>query len=324
MDLTALPYCPQAPPETDMDLSIVVPVYNEEESLPHLYQRLTEVLEPTVYSYELVFVDDGSDDAGLEVLKGFEADDPRVVIVQLTRNFGQHAALAAGLSIARGRFIATIDADLQIDPRYIVPMVQKAEEGHDFVGGIRRDRGDSLFMRRLPSRLLNVLIGWVTGRRLKDYGCPLNVMQSKIAKKMPEYGDMQKFFKPLAIRLSRTVAEVEVHAGQRIAGHSKYGLFSLVDLFFDFITNFSKQLFQRVAILGLFLSGVSFLSGSVYLGLRFLVGLLHQSYDRFLVLVLLGLFFGTQLLVLGVLGDFIIRIYRKSAPTELYRIEKIS
>lgn len=306
-----------------MDLSIIIPVYNEEEALPLLYQKLKEVLALTAYSYELVFVDDGSEDGSLEILKGLKEACPTTVVVQLTRNFGQHAALAAGFSVAKGRMLATIDADLQIDPQYIVPMVKKLEDGCDLVSGIRKGRRDSFIMRRLPSQILNRMIGWVTGRDLKDYGCPLNVMKSQIAQKMSEYGDMRKFFKPLAVKLSRDIAEVEVPVSQRIAGHSKYHLLSLVDLFFDFVTNFSKQLFQRVAIMGITLAGISFAGGSIYLALRFLLGWLHESYDRFLALVLLGLFFGMQLLVLGVLGDFIIRIYRKSAPGELYRIEKI-
>ena len=214
-----------------IDLSIIIPVFNEEESIPGLYRRLKQVL--TDYSFELVFVDDGSEDKTLEVLKRIKekaAGDPVIRIVQLTRNFGQHPALAAGFSVAGGRILVTIDADLQIDPVHIPAMLDKIAQGHDFVSGIRRGRGDSFFLRRLPSRLLNSLISAVTGKRLKDYGCPLNAMKAEIAETMREYGEMQRFFKPLAVKLAAGTAEVEVIHSRRMAGHSKYGLFDLVDL----------------------------------------------------------------------------------------------
>lgn len=308
-----------------MDLSIIIPVFNEEESIPNLYRRLKQVLTETGYAFELIFVDDGSEDKTLEVLKRIKEETgyPAIRIVQLTRNFGQHPALAAGFSVAGGNILATIDADLQIDPVHIPAMLDKIAQGYDFVSGIRRGRGDSFFLRRLPSRLLNSLISAVTGKKLKDYGCPLNAMKAEIAESMREYGEMQRFFKPLAVKLAAGTAEVEVTHSRRTAGHSKYGLLDLVDLFFDFVSNFSRQFFQRVAIAGLGLSGLSSLFGIAYLLLRFCLGVILEPMDRLLAAALIGFIFGMQLLVLGVLGDFVIRIYRKLAPESIYNIKRI-
>jgi len=309
-----------------MDLSVIIPVYNEEESIPPLYRKLKETLSKSAYAYEVIFVDDGSRDQTLSVLKKLRegsANNPPLRIVQLSRNFGQHPALIAGFSVARGRTLVTIDADLQIDPEHIVPMMDKIAQGFDFVSGIRRGKGDSFWLRRVPSRVLNTLIGAVTGKRLHDYGCPLNAMRAEIAEAMPAYGEMQRFLKPLAIRLATKIAEVEVVHSRRTVGRSRYGLLSLVDLFFDFITNFSKQLFQRVAMAGCVISGLSFSGGIIYLILRFPLGLIAEPYDRLQAVLLIGLLSGIQLLVLGILGDFIIRIYRQLDSKPIYTIKRI-
>ena len=298
----------------------------KKKNIPALYDRLRAVLDPTGFSYELVFVDDGSRDRSLEMLKEIRlavSGKPAMQIVQLSRNFGQHPALIAGFSVARGRLLATMDADLQIDPVHLLPMIDKMVEDCDFVGGIRQGRGDSWLFRRLPSRFLGRIIGAAAGKRLRDYGCPLNVMRRELTKRMQEYGDMQRFFKPLAVMLADRVEEVPVVYARRRAGRSKYRPLDLVDLLFDFITNFSRQIFQRVALVGLGLSGISFLTGLVYLLLRLPFGFIHEPLDRLLAMVLVGFFFGLQLLVLGVLGDFVIRINRKITPPPIFTIHKI-
>lgn len=312
--------------ENLMDISVIIPVYNEEESIPALYRRLKDVLAQSGYSYELIFVDDGSRDNSLQRLKEIRqtsANNPPLRIVQLSRNFGQHPALIAGFSVARAGVLVTMDADLQIDPRHIIEMMSKLAEGYDFVSGIRRGKGDSLLWRRFPSRVLGLIIGAVVGKRLRDYGCPLNAMRQEIAKRMQGYGDMQRFFKPLAVTLAGRIAEVEVIHSRRVAGRSKYRPLDLVDLLFDFITNFSKRIFQRVALVGLGLVGISFLVGIIYLLLRWPLGLIQEPFDRLQAIALLGFFFGIHLLVLGVLGDFVIRINRKISPKSIYTIKRI-
>jgi len=306
-----------------MDLALVIPIYNEEENIPYLYDAIEAALEGAGTSYEVVAVDDGSSDRGLEQLLQLAERDPRWRIVQLARNFGQHPALAAGLAAAHGDILVTLDADLQIEPRQVLALVEKIREGHDFVGGVRIGSGDSLLLRRLPSALLNLLIGRVAGRRLRDFGCPMNAMRRELAEQLPHYGDMQRFFKPLAVRLAASVAEVEVAYRPRRAGSSKYDFLSLVDLFFDFVSNFSRRLFQRVAVVGLLLFGAGMLGGMAYLLLRFAFALLPTPWDRLQALLLLALLFGLNLTVLGILGDFVIRIYRKIDSKPLYQIKTI-
>ncbi len=308
-----------------IDVSVVIPVYNEEDNLPALHRHLKEVLAETDYCCELIFVDDGSQDRSLQVLRDIREVSSAIDIriVQLSRNFGQHPALNAGFSTARGSVIATIDADLQIDPGHIPAMVDKIHSGYDFVSGIRRGRGDSFLFRRLPSRALNLLIGAVIGKKLRDYNCPLNVMRAEIVQAMREYGEMQRFFKPLAVRLARRIAEVEVRHDRRMAGVSKYSFLNLVDLFFDFVTNFSKQFFQKVAIAGFGLFGINFLIETLYLILRFPLSIIPEPLDRLQATALIGFIFGVQLLIVGVLGDFVIRIYRKIDSKPLYIIKKV-
>ncbi len=309
-----------------MDLSVIIPVYNEEENIPLLYRRLKKVLSGAAYSWELIFVDDGSLDGSLRVLREIKngSDNPlQLRVVQLSRNFGQHPALVAGFSVARGKVLVTIDADLQIDPKYIVEMMGKMASGFDFVSGVRLKREDSFLLRRFPSRVLNLLIGFITGKKLRDYNCPLNAMRADIALAMQDYGEMQRFYKVLAVRLAARIAEVEVLHDVRRKGQSKYGILDLIDLFFDFVTNFSKQLFQRVALAGFGLCGISVLGGLIYLVLRFFLGLTPETLIRLQALVLMGFTFGMQLLVLGVLGDFVIRIYAKIEPKPIYHIKKI-
>lgn len=306
-----------------MDISVIVPVYNEEQNLPLLYEALSALFQGAPYSYEVIAVDDGSRDGSLSLLVDLARRDEHWRIVQLTRNFGQHPALAAGFAASQGDILVTMDADLQIDPSYLPRLIEKIRDGHDFVSGVRKGTGDSYLLRRLPSALVNLLIGRVAGKPLRDFGCPMNAMRRRIAEQLPEYGDMQRFFKPLAVRLADSVAEVEVQHRPRQAGTSKYDFLSLVDLFFDFVTNFSKRLFQRVAIAGLLLFGCATLGGLIYLLLRFGLGLLPTPWNRLQAVLLLALLFGLNLGVLGILGDFVIRTYRKIESKPIYEIKKI-
>ena len=308
-----------------MELSVIIPIYNEIENIPDLFTRLVEVLNDGSHSFELIFVDDGSLDGSLEKLKSMQAqyDHIKIKIVQLVRNVGQHSALCAGFATAQGQTLITMDADLQIDPDHIPLLTAKINEGFDFVSGIRQGRGDSFLIRRLPSMMLNYLIAVIIGKKLRDYGCPLNAMRAPIAVSMQNYGDMQRFFKPLAIKLSHSISEIEVRHTVRTQGYSKYNFLNLVDLLFDFITNFSKHFFQRVIIAGAALAGLSFSGELFYLLLRFGLGVLINPFERFQAICFTGFIFGMQLLILGVLGEFVIRIYRKIPAGPLYTIKKI-
>jgi undecaprenyl-phosphate 4-deoxy-4-formamido-L-arabinose transferase len=311
--------------DNNLDLSLIIPVHNEEESLPRVYGRLKEVFGESDLACEVIFVDDGSMDNSLSLLREIKeksADRLTVRIVQLRRNYGQHPAICAGFSVARGRVLATLDADLQIDPKYILLMMKKIEMGYDFVSGVRRGIGDSFFFRRVPSKVLGFFMGIIIGKRLRDYNCPVNAMRVEIAAAMREYAEQQRYYKALAIKLATRIAEMEVVHDRRAAGPSRYGFLNLVDLFFDFVTNFSGQLFQKVALVGASLSGLSFLSGVVYFLVRFPLGILHEPSNKWQVISLTVFVFGTQLLVMGILGDFVIRIYRKVRPEPMYEIQR--
>ncbi len=305
-----------------MDLSIVIPIYNEEANIPRLYARVKEVMAAHGYHYELIFVDDGSQDHSLELLQEL-LQEPGVRIVQLTRNFGQHPALAAGLSVAQGKYLITMDADLQIDPGYIPALVDKLKTGADFVSGIRKGRQDNFFLRRLPSRLMNFILGLVLGRQVQDFGCPLNGLRQELAGQFSEYAEMQRFLKPLALRLAQDIQEVEVGHEPRKHGASKYRFINLVDLFFDFVTNFSRHIFQWLMVLGLFMVILSVLVGIGYIGLRFVFPILDYPMERLLGLLFLGMVLGMQCVLLGILGEFVIRIYRRITPRQLYQIKKV-
>jgi len=309
-----------------MDISVVIPVLNEEESLPHLLDRMTAVLSGTRYQCEMVFVDDGSRDRSLEILKTFKASSTGgipIKIVKLARNFGQHPATIAGFAAASGRILVTFDADLQNEPADILKLVEKIEEGYDFVSGIRGFRTDSVWLRQLPSYLFTRLLNIVTKKKLKDYGCPLNALRSEIAVQMREYGDMQRYLKPLATRLAPRIAEMPVAHYPRVRGASRYTMLDLIDLFFDFLTNFSRRVFQRVAIAGCLLTFVSLVLGFVCLVASLAFGSERVSPVGAGLVALLLLIAGIEFLVLGVLGDFVVRVYQKVESKPIYRVERI-
>lgn len=310
-----------------MDLSIIIPIFNEEENIVNLHRKIKKTLTKISLKIEVIFIDDGSIDNGLKILKEIkdasENNQISIRIVQLSRNFGQHPAIIAGFSVASGDTIITMDADLQIDPVNIIEFLKKIEKGYDFVGGIRRGEGNSFFIRRILSRMINLMIIAATGKKMRDYGCPFNAIKKPVIEKMQEYGEMQRFYKPLAVKLSENVTEIDVTYSKRVAGNSKYGFLDLVDFTFDFITNFSKKLFQRVVISGLALSAISLVFGLIYLTLRFPLGVLEESMNRLLAVLLIGFMFGVQLFVMGVLGDFIIRIYRRLDSKPIFDIKKI-
>ncbi len=309
------------PEKKEPYISIIIPVFNESKSVRDTYAQITRVLSQGSLDYEIVFVDDGSTDQSLQLLVEIKEKDARVKVVELTRNFGQHPALVAGFASARGKVLITMDADLQVDPEHILPLVDKMEQGYDLVSGVRRGASDSWLKRRLPSRVFNWLIGHVLGKKLQDINCPFNALNQSIVAQFSEYGDMQRYYKPLAVKIARNIAEFDVPISNRNCGQSKYTFFSLVDLFFDFVTNFSKRMFQKIAIAGFFLAGASVFSGLSYLLCRAL-GILQHPSNQVQVLVLLGFLFGMHLLVLGVLGDFVIKIYKRQEVKPLYKIKK--
>jgi glycosyltransferase involved in cell wall biosynthesis len=223
-------------PKPALDVSIVIPVYNEAESLPALCAELDVVLRAHGQSYEIIAVDDGSRDDSLQVLKDLAAHDPQLVIVSLRRNFGQTAAFAAGFDQARGSIVVTIDADGQNDPADIPTLLAKMAEGYDIVSGWRQDRKEPLLTRKIPSRAANWLIVKQTGIRLHDSGCSLKAYRYEVVKAVRLYGDMHRFIPAFSSWMGVKVAEVPVADRARQFGQSKYGFSRTFRVFLDLFT----------------------------------------------------------------------------------------
>ena len=309
-----------------MTLSIVVPLYNEEENIHILYEKLKETLDPLGKEYEILFVDDGSTDRTLPLLEEIQSKDNRVIVLSLRRNFGQTAAFAAGFDFARGDIIVTIDGDLQNDPADI-PKLLELMKGHDLVSGWRKKRNDPFFTRRFPSIMANWLISNVTGVKLHDYGCSLKAYRRDVIKNLKLYGEMHRFIPAVASWYGVRVAEIEVAHLPRLRGRSKYGISRTIKVVLDLITVKFLQSFSTKPIQ--FFGPVGIISG--FLG--FLISL-YLSIDKIFYghniggrpLLLLGallIIVGIQLIGMGLLGEMLVRVYHESQRKPTYVIKKI-
>ena len=219
-----------------VDLSIVVPLYNEEESVTPLYQSICATLESVEYDTEIIFVDDGSQDATFSVAERLAATDPRLRVIKFRRNYGQTPAMAAGIDLARGDIIITMDGDLQNDPADIPDFISKMAEGYDIVVGWRFERQDKLISRRIPSRIANWLIGKVTGVPIKDNGCSLKAYRADVIKNVPLYSEMHRFIPAMTSIAGTRIAEIKVNHHARRFGESKYGLSRIYKVLLDLLT----------------------------------------------------------------------------------------
>ncbi len=309
-----------------MTLSVVIPLYNEEENVHLLYEKLREALDPLKQEYEILFVDDGSTDGTLSVLDVIQAKDNRIVVVSLRRNFGQTAAFAAGFDFARGDVIVTMDGDLQNDPADIPKLLERIKD-YDLVSGWRKERKDPFFTRRLPSIMANWLISNVTGVKLHDYGCSLKAYRRDVIENLKLYGEMHRFIPAVASWYGVRIAEVETVHHPRTHGKSKYGISRTVKVVLDLITVKFLQSFSTRPIQ--FFGPVGVLSGL----LGFLI-LLSLSMDKLVKgrdiggrpLLLLGallVIVGIQLIGMGLLGEMLVRVYHESQKKPIYVIKKI-
>lgn len=312
--------------ETVPYLSIVVPIYNEVESIPSLYQNLTTSLATLTRPYEIIAIDDGSKDQSFALLSAFALTDQRFRVIRFRRNFGQTAAFAAGFARARGEIIATLDADLQNDPADIPLMLDKLAEGYDVVSGWRSQRQDEFWKRRLPSIIANRLISWATGVYLHDYGCSLKVYRTEVLKNIRLYGELHRFIPAIASWQGVEVAEIAVRHHARQFGTSKYGLNRTVRVILDLLTvRFLLSYATRpMQIFGLFGLG-SMLLGifiNIYLvGLKFIVG--EQLSTRPLLwLGILLLILGVQFISIGLIGELVVRTYYETQQKPIYAIRE--
>lgn len=290
-------------------LSIVIPVYNEEENLPELSRRLLATLDGQKYTYEIIFVDDGSADRSWEIISRMHQEHPgKIRGLQFIRNFGQHPAIFAGFQAVRGQVIVTLDADLQNPPEEIPKLVAKIEEGYDNVGGWREFRQDSFF-RRLPSAFINWLMSKVTGVYLRDYGCMLRAYRRSVIDSINRCQESTSFIPALANSFARRITEVPVQHAERTKGQSKYSLVKLIRLNFDFMTGFSHLPIHFVGITGLLIALVGLGFGLFLMLRRLWVG--PEVEGVFTLFAILFVFAGLQMFGLALIGEYVGRIYRE-------------
>ena len=308
-----------------LNLSVVVPLYNEEESLPHLVEQLLSALRPTDETFELVLVDDGSSDRTANVLAEISAEVPEVVAVLLRKNYGQTAAMAAGFDVAGGEVIVSLDGDLQNDPADIPMLLVKLREGYDLVSGWRHQRQDAALQRKLPSRIANRLIGRVTGVKLHDYGCSLKAYRREVLSDMRLYGELHRFLPALAFIEGARITEVKVNHRARQYGSSKYGIDRTFRVLMDLLTVwFMKRFLTRpmyVFGFGGLIAMLGSLLASTYLLVVKLMGGDIGNRPLLTLAVVLGLA-GIQLFCFGLLGELLIRTYHESQGRPIYRIRE--
>ena len=308
-----------------LDLSVVVPLYNEEESLPHLVNQLISALRPAGETFELVLVDDGSSDRTAEVLAQVSSNVPEVVAVLLRKNYGQTAAMAAGFDVAGGEVIVSLDGDLQNDPADIPMLLAKLREGYDLVSGWRHQRQDAALQRKLPSRMANRLIGRVTGVRLHDYGCSLKAYRREVLADMRLYGELHRFLPALAFIEGARITEVKVNHRARQFGSSKYGIDRTFRVLMDLLTVwFMKRFLTRPMYVfgfgGLIAIAASLIASTYLLAIKVMGGDIANR-PLLTLAVVLGLA-GIQLFCFGLLGELLIRTYHESQGRPIYRIRE--
>jgi glycosyltransferase involved in cell wall biosynthesis len=309
-----------------MTLSVIIPLYNEEENIPLLYEKLKQYLNSLEKEYEILLVDDGSIDRTLSILEEIQSKDNKVIVLSLRRNFGQTAAFAAGFDFARGDIVVTMDGDLQNDPADISKLLELIKD-HDLVSGWRKKRKDPFFSRRLPSLMANWLISNVTGVKLHDYGCSLKAYRRDVIKNLKLYGEMHRFIPAVASWYGVRVAEVEVAHHPRLKGRSKYGISRTIKVVLDLITvkflqSFSTKPIQFFGPIGVMCGFLGFLI-SLYLAVdKIFLG--HQIGGRPLLLLgALLIIVGIQLIGMGLLGEMLVRVYHESQRKPTYVIKKI-
>ena len=310
-------------------LSIVVPVYNEEESLPALHREITAAMAAmNCDSYELILVDDGSTDKSVEIARGLHQNDPdHVKILVLRRNFGQTAALAAGFDASTGDVVVPMDADLQNDPADIKRLVEKLDQGYDVVSGWRADRQDKFLSRRLPSKLANGLISRVTGVALHDYGCTLKAYHRDIVDHLRLYGEMHRFLPALASWSGARVAEIVVNHRSRKFGTSKYGIGRtqrvLLDLLtIKFLLKYSTKPMQVFGRWGLVTLALAFMFGLISVGRKLMLPHEDMTGNPWMYLAIFFGLGGMQLISVGLLGEISVRTYYESQQKTIYTIRE--
>ncbi|HEY0004014.1 MAG TPA: glycosyltransferase family 2 protein [Pyrinomonadaceae bacterium] len=308
------------------ELSVFLPVYNEEPNLRPLHAKLDEALRKLGRTAEIIYVDDGSSDGSLEILRGLAHVDQRVRVVALRRNYGQTAAMAAGIDHARGRVLIPMDADLQNDPADIVRLLEKLDQGYDVVSGWRKDRKDKMVTRKIPSMLANRLISWIGGVPLHDYGCSLKAYRRESLEDVRLYGEMHRFIPIYASWAGARVTEIPVEHHPRTMGKSKYGLSRTLKVVFDLITIKFMASYQTKPIyvfgtFGMIAVVISLLAGLYALFLK----IFHKAdfvQTPLPILAIVMFAVGVQFLLMGLLAEMLVRTYHESQNKRVYAVRE--
>lgn len=313
--------------DVGLRLSIVVPVYDEEENVEPLYESLVPVLESIGDPWEMVYVDDGSKDATLIKLTQIANRDSRVRVVALRRNFGQTAAMAAGIDHALGDIIVTMDGDLQNSPEDIPKMLDKLDEGYDIVSGWRRERHDPWLSRKLPSLMANKLASFITRLPLHDYGCTQKVYRREVLQGIRLYGELHRFIPALAQSVGAKVTEIEVSHFARQHGTSKYGISRVLRGVLDLIAlrlvlSYMTKPMQIFGGVGFLMFALAMFSGVTTLGMK-VFGSVDITGNPMLYVALLGVITGVQLISLGFLGEINVRTYHETQHKPTYVVRDV-
>ena len=290
-------------------LSVVIPVYNEQENLPALFSRLTAALDKLGKSYEILFTNDGSRDKSLVLLKDYYRQRPKEVrVIDFNGNFGQHMAIMAAFERARGDVVITLDADLQNPPEEIPKLVAAIEAGHDVVGSYRKDRQDTFF-RRYASKIINGIRAKVTRIRMRDQGCMLRAYRRHVVESITASQETSTFIPALAMSYAANPTEVEVEHAPRAAGESKYSFYQLIRLNFDLMTGFSIVPLQMFTLFGMVVSVLSLLFVVFLFVRRLMIG--PEAEGVFTLFAILYFLVGVGIMGLGVIGEYVGRIYQE-------------
>src|SRR5215212_1616780 len=308
------------------DISVFLPVFNEEPNLLPLHAKLDKALKSLGRSAEIVYVDDGSSDGSLKILRDIAQLDPRVRVVALRRNYGQTAAMAAGIDAAKGKVLIPMDADLQNDPADIARLLEKLDEGYDVVSGWRKNRKDKMVTRKIPSMIANRLISWIGGVPLHDYGCSLKAYRRESLQDVRLYGEMHRFIPIYAAWAGARVTEIPVEHHARTMGKSKYGLSRTLKVVFDLITIKFMASYQTKPIyvfgsFGFLAFGISLLGGLYAVFLK----IFHKAdfvQTPLPILSIVMFAVGVQFLLMGLLAEMLVRTYHESQAKAIYSVRE--
>lgn len=320
------PATPLIPADETPEVSVFLPVYNEEPNLRPLHAKLDAALKSLGRSAEIVYVDDGSNDGSLKVLREIAALDPRVRVVALRRNYGQTAAMAAGIDAARGKVLIPMDADLQNDPADIQRLLHKLDEGYDVVSGWRKNRKDKMVTRKIPSMLANRLISWIGGVPLHDYGCSLKAYRRESLQDVRLYGEMHRFIPIYASWAGARVTEIPVEHHARTMGKSKYGLSRTLKVVFDlmtikFMASYQTKPIYVFGMFGMFAFAISLLAGLYAVFLK-IINEADFVQTPLPILAIVMFAVGVQFLLMGLLAEMLVRTYHESQAKSIYAVRE--